>query len=476
MCFFSPGLYAQFEFNNNCQKAFKHIFWLKYSMAEDIIRSEKIKDPNNKIPIYLEDYLDCIKILTGQKESDFLKYKDKFSDRINSIKRGQKDSPYYHYCLAEMYFHSALVKLNLGSNISASFDIASSFNHIKKNLKKFPDSEENRKIHGILQLFLGSVPDSYKWLTKLSCLSGNIQTGLKELEQYCLRTESIESRLIMCFSLIDYSGSSENGYNYLKNVKNLEINNPLIRYSYAYSAIKSGNNDEAIELLENYKPGEDESMLVFYDYLLGKAYLYNLDERTITSFNSFLKKYNGMNYIPTIYQKLSWFYFLNENMLSFNESRRFALTKGKVLIESDKQARNELLHKSSYDSVLLKARVLFDGGYYEKASQVMLKHKYYIDHKDNNIRGEYFYRLARINHKQNKIIDAKRNYLKVLNMEDKPENYIVPNSALQLGLIYEKEGLFAHSEEYLKKCLSLNKYQYSFGIGQKARSALSRIR
>ena len=481
LCLFSPGLYAQFDFNKNCQKAFSEMFWLRFSVAEDIIKNEKISNPENKITVFLEDYIDCLRILTGQKESDILQYKSKFSARINNVKQGQKDSPYYHYCLAEMYFHSALMKLNLGSNVSASFDILSSLNHIKNNIKKFPDFEENRKIHGILQLFLGSVPDNYSWLTKIAGLSGNIDAGLNELKRYCLYAstneyKSFESALLMCLSLIDYSGNQEDAYNYMKSVKNLDINNPLLRYVYAFSAIKSGNTDEAILLLEGYKPGKDEYNLVFYDFLLGRSYLYNLDKRTIIKFSSFLNNYKGINYIPTAYHKLSWYYFLSGDKVSFNKCRLSALNEGHEFIESDKQAREELMQNSDYDSVLLKARVFFDGGYFEKAREVLHRHKYYADYKNINLSGEYFYRMARINHRLNNFNEAEKYYLIVLGMEDKLKHYFLPNSALQLGLIYEKTGHYAKAEEKFNKCLRLNNFQYSFGIEQKARTALSRIK
>ena len=48
-------------------------------------------------------------------------------------------------------------------------------------------------------------------------------------------------------------------------------------------------------------------------------------------------------------------------------------------------------------------------------------------------------------------------------------------SALQIGLIYEKQNDFNQAEIYFKKCLSMKDFDYERGIHQKARAGLERI-
>ncbi|MFC2120759.1 tetratricopeptide repeat protein [Bacteroidota bacterium] len=473
-------LFAQIDFNQNCKKAYTKIFQLQFSDAEDIIKYEKNQNSDNAICYYLEDYLDCIKILVSQKESDINLYNKNFSSRIREIKKSDNNSPYYLYCISEMYFHSALIKINSNSMVAASFDLISSLKHIKKNIEKFPGFILNKKLDGVLNLFMGSVPDNYKWFTKLIGFSGDINTGLKKIDQfytYTLNKEflSVEGILIKGFSLHDFSDNSDNAYGFISNIQNLDLNNPLVRYTYSLFALKSGYTDKAIKTLEGYKPSLNEYRMWFFEYLLGRSYLYKLDKKTISSFNKFLHNYEGMNYIPASYQKLSWYYFLTNDLDSFEECKNSAITKGNSFIETDKQARDEL-KTSKYDPILLKARIYFDGGYYDLAKKLLIDNKDIFLAQDTDKKGEYYYRLARVYHKQKNITNAKEYYLKVLEMSDILKKYFVPNSALNLAYIYEKEGSKILAKEYYEKCLNLNNYQFSFGIEKNAKTGLNRFK
>jgi hypothetical protein len=48
-------------------------------------------------------------------------------------------------------------------------------------------------------------------------------------------------------------------------------------------------------------------------------------------------------------------------------------------------------------------------------------------------------------------------------------------SALQIGLIFEKENDFKKAEYYFNKCLSISGFDYERGIHQKAKAGLTRI-
>ena len=54
-------------------------------------------------------------------------------------------------------------------------------------------------------------------------------------------------------------------------------------------------------------------------------------------------------------------------------------------------------------------------------------------------------------------------------------NYYAPMSALQIGLIYEKQNRFEQAEIYFEKCLAMSNFDYERGIHQKAKAGVSRI-
>ena len=70
-------------------------------------------------------------------------------------------------------------------------------------------------------------------------------------------------------------------------------------------------------------------------------------------------------------QKLSWFYYLQNNQQKADEFRALILKKGSTETEADKQAQKEALSGIWPDKLLLKARLLNDGGYNTEALKLL---------------------------------------------------------------------------------------------------------
>lgn len=474
-------LYADFYFNQNCKNAYKKIFELKLKEASDLIRNERVQSPDNKISVYLEDYLNFIKILANQKESEFKRFNNSFYFRIREIKKGSKKSPWYHFCISEMYLHSAMIKMNMGSYVSASVDIKLCRKHLHKNLKKFPGFEPNWKINGAIQLIMDSIPENYKWFSDLIGFSGDLNTGFGEIDKYYSYSiknsfSSIEALLIKSYLLYSYSDNPENAYNFIVENSDTDTKNPLILYFHALFALKSGHTNETIRLIENYLSDQNSFEIIYFDYLLGLSYLYKLDNRTVSSFSRFLDNNESMNYITSAYHKLSLYHYLTSNMNLFKSCKNSALTRAHAHTETDKEARAEFTANTIFHPVLLKARLVFDGGFYSDAEKLLITNKDIADSKEINIQGEYFYRLARTKYKQGKQEEAEKAFLKIMEMAGNLKKYFVPNSALHLAYINENLGKKVQAKFYYEKCLKLNNYEYSFGISQKAKAGLIRLK
>ena len=119
--------------------------------------------------------------------------------------------------------------------------------------------------------------------------------------------------------------------------------------------------------------------------------------------------------------------------------------------------------------VLLKARLLYDGGYYENALNQIIA----FEQIDN---VEYWYRLARVKskleYKNNEII---AHYQKSYDLGKESTAYYAPMSALQIALIYEKQNELDKAAIYFEKCLLISDFDYERGIHKKAKSGLGRI-
>ena len=139
-------------------------------------------------------------------------------------------------------------------------------------------------------------------------------------------------------------------------------------------------------------------------------------------------------------------------------------------IDIDKVALKEATQRYISHPILLKARLLYDGGYYQVALDQLQEHTFF----DN---AEYFYRMARIKYKLDfKNLEVILDYQKSVELSEKSTNYYGPMSILQTGLIYEKNNDVKNAEDSFNKCLSMSNFDYERGIHQKAKAGLDRIK
>ena len=68
-----------------------------------------------------------------------------------------------------------------------------------------------------------------------------------------------------------------------------------------------------------------------------------------------------------------------------------------------------------------------------------------------------------------------KNFKESYELGQNTTNYYAPMSALQIGLIYEKQNRFEQAEIYFEKCLAMSNFDYERGIHQKAKAGISRI-
>lgn len=64
-----------FDFNTNCQKAYEAAMSLKPEEAERFIKAEKIKNPANLIPVYLENYIEFFELFLNEDLQTYNKLK-----------------------------------------------------------------------------------------------------------------------------------------------------------------------------------------------------------------------------------------------------------------------------------------------------------------------------------------------------------------------------------------------------------------
>ncbi|MGF1924572.1 MAG: tetratricopeptide repeat protein, partial [Bacteroidia bacterium] len=182
---FSPfPVFANFDFNANCLKAYQHIFELKLGTARQLIANERKVHPNNSIIPLLENYVDYFYILTSDNKSEFERLEANKSKRLEQISDDDRNSPYYLYAQAEINLQWALIRGRYGSYYTAAREINRANNLLAENAKKFPAFHLNAKGLGLINVVMGSLPDGFLKSTLATFgIKGNVQVGLAMLDK-----------------------------------------------------------------------------------------------------------------------------------------------------------------------------------------------------------------------------------------------------------------------------------------------------
>jgi tetratricopeptide (TPR) repeat protein len=152
------------------------------------------------------------------------------------------------------------------------------------------------------------------------------------------------------------------------------------------------------------------------------------------------------------------------------------LTRGTAKVDEDKQAGFEAAENTLPNAVLLRARLLFDGGYYNLSLKELLNNpvKTTVQSRRNLI--EYTYRLGRIYHETGSYSKAIENYRQTVIRGRNEPWYFAANAAYQMGLLFENLGEASMADSAYRVCLSINPREYKTSLHQKAKAGLSRLK
>ncbi|WP_242691485.1 tetratricopeptide repeat protein [Desertivirga arenae] len=471
---------ASFDFNPQCLKAYKEIYALRLNNARNLIETEKKKNPQNAIPYLLDNYVDYFTIITTENKAEFEKLKNSKSSRLNRIEKDDKTSPYYLFAQAEIHMQWALTYGYFQEYLSSSMELKKAYSLLQENGKKFPSFLPNQKNIGMLNAVLGALPSGLKKTISVFGMRGNTETGVKMLENL-VRTlpNSAYSHFyddaVFCLAYVQ-SGilNDRNAFpKIVANVQRIDSSSLLKSYILSYSAIRTGRTNEAIRVLESRPKGAEYQPYSYLDYLAGTAHLRKLDLSSFNYFTTYLRSYRGINYIKDTYLNLAWISLLKGNTAGYKEYIQLVKTKGYTFHEKDKQALQEANDPMPHAD-LLKARLLFDGGFYDRALNE-LKDKKAGDFNLLRDKIEFCYRLGRIYDETGREDLAIKFYQFAVDIGKKERYYFASNAAYRIGSIYAQKKNYQKARDYYSQAIDMEDHDYERSVEAKAKEALSRL-
>jgi tetratricopeptide (TPR) repeat protein len=475
--------FAFFEYDQKLENAYANILSLHFDEATKLLGEEKAEKPSNDLRLLYENYIDFLEAFITEEKNSFEILKRNASFRIDVISENEKNqsSPFFLYALAELNIQQALVKIKFEENISATAEIRKAFKLIERNMELFPDFELNRKVAGFLYAIVGAVPAKYNWLVNMAGMNGSIPDGLQQLRlaydmtgqgRYKAYQTEILFYLGTIFSVFSPSGET---VPLLDIMKKTAAANPLICYVYSNIMMKRGQNDEAIRSLDAVLALNNVFPFTFLYYKRGLCKLRKLDFSSAADFVFFLRNYHGINSIKSAYQKLAWIALLKNDTINYKSNLHLCSITGRALLDEDKDAQYEAESGEMPNTILLMSRLLFDGGYYQRALS-LLAGKPLSEFPRFRDQLEITYRLGRIMQMTGNYQKAIQDYEITIQNGSTSKWHFAGNSAIMLGNIYEEQKQYGKAIKYYELCISMDFEQYKNSLDQKAKASIDRIK
>ncbi len=471
-----------FDFNITCQQAYQEISKLKMGIGEALLQKARQQNPNNLVPVLLESYIDFYTLFLREDPAEYARKQPLFTKRIALLEEGPRSSPYYNLFISIIRIHKAATGIKFGRNWDAAWDCRRAWVLLKENKEKFPSFIADDLMYGTLETMIGTIPQGYKWIASLLGVKGSVTNGMKTVSQFmnsndpAARLFTMDAQFIYPYLLFYMDNKKEEAIAFIQQRKLDVENNHLFTWMAANLALnnKQSNYTKQVILQRNQSP--EYLSLPVWDFELGFAYLYHLETtEAIQYFEKFLTNFKGKFYVKDVYQKLSWAYYLQGNMAAAERARQQVLTKGATDADADKSALKDARTGKWPNPLLLKARLLSDGGYHREAMAV-LHGKSEHDFSDPSEKVEVTYRIGRIFHDLRQDNEAIPAYLAAIRLGNGRKEYFSARAALQLGQIYEQKGQKSLAIQYYQTCLDMDGHAYKNSLDQRAKSGIQRCK
>ncbi|MEM9546637.1 MAG: hypothetical protein AAGA77_11735 [Bacteroidota bacterium] len=469
-----------FESNKSIAEAYELVSTLRLDSAQIVINQIKESEPDNLLVYHIENYIDFFKIFINENEKEFKQLEKNKKRRLEKINEGDKDSPYYLFTKAEINLQWATARIKFDQKFDAAREVYRAYKLLEKNVKKFPEFIENKKSLSIIHALGESLPGLVR---KIIGVKGSIELGtaeIKEVVDYSQKNDFLfkdESYAIYAYILFYQNNKREEAYQMLFDANLDHSKSPLICFLKANIAQKTGRNQEAIQILEERPKGDQYLAFPYLDFMYGKFKLYELDPGSQVHMLKFLEEFQGRHFIKEAYQKLAWYEIAtNEDVAAYKKYMQLCLEEGHDLVDEDKQALKESKDKEIPNAVLLRARLLFDGGYFHRAYSLLIQKAYLFENEESRKNLEFKYRMGRLIQELKNYPDAIEYYVMAINEGENMKSFMACNAALQIGLIFEEQRKYNQAKKYFDLCLDISPKRYKNSLHQKAKSGKDRVK
>ena len=470
----------QYNWNDKSQQIYDAITSLRIPEARKWLEVEKKTSPQNLINPLLESYADFYQLFFNENKSEYEKLYPLFEKRLEVFESGPKQSPYYLYCIGVTHLHKSLVSIRFDKNIDAALEFRKAYLTFKDNKKVFPKFTQGDVYYGLMTTIIGTVPKAYQWMANVLGMTGKITEGnaivlkyINSKDEYSARARN-EALFVYPYLLMNFEGNQEKTFAFLESAPYNFKKNQYQAYMAVNLYLNHQQSSKALSIVQEMEISDAYLPLPFWQYEIGYAYINELKlEKAQKAFAEFVTTFKGNFYVKDAYERLSWIAYIQGDTKKAAAYRNGVLSLGNQITDADKLAFQNAKKGSWPHPVLLKARLLSDGGYQSQAIAV-LAGKTSNDFTTDADKTEFAYRLGRIYDLMKDDENAIRFYKSAIEKGENLPEYFAARAALQIGLIYEQKGLFSKAIEYFNSCIAMKNHAFKNSLDQKAKSGIQR--
>jgi hypothetical protein len=469
-----------FEYTPILVESQKHMAALRLKQANVLIASEISKHPDNIAAHYLLHYSEFFRIMVqqdAQLQESFARVNENALARVATM---ADTDPRKRFLSASIHLQHAFVKGAFNNYLGAAWDFRTAYQLVEQNEKKFPSYLAHKKELGAITALIGTFPSQYMWIVNAVGLKGDFNKGLAIIKDYIQKSgnepliEKQQAIIIYTLIQLNFGSDKKATWNFTKEHTKEYASNLMLCYVRSYVAGKCGENAIALQTLKQ-RPIDDSYETIHYlNFLMGTYLVHELDFSAAIWFKRYLSVSKTKSAQKDAYQKLSWISWLQNDTAKFKIYHDLMLKSSKS-IGSENTLTNRDLDMGIYPSrELLKARLLFDGGYFQQALQRLNGlSKSALPSKFQEL--EYEYRYGRIYQEMNKPALALEHYKTCIGFANM-NSYLIPNACLNLGLVYEQIHYPNLAITYYEQVLNYRDFDHENSIHQKAKASLDRLK
>ena len=470
----------QYSWNDKSQQIYESITSLRIPEARRNIALEQKANPNNLVNEMLESYADFYELFLNEDFTAYQKINPQFEQRIKLLEAGPKNTPYYLYSLGLEYLHKSIIAIRFDKTWDGAWDFRKAYFLFKENRKAYPNFSPNDAYFGAITTLVGTIPKGYQWIANILGLSGKISDGNALVLKYLNSKDEFNKRcrnealFIYPYLLMNFEGNEKKAFSFIETAPYDFKKNQMHAYMAANLYLNHQQSNKTLGIIQQIESNPNFLPLPFWNLELGYAYLNELKlEKAQKYFTDFTQSFKGKFYIKDAYERLSWIAYFQGDLKKASAYRKLVLSSGNQVTDADKQAFQNAKKGNWPNPLLLKARLLSDGGYQTQALNLLIG-KTSNDFAIEADKTEFAYRLGRIYDLMGQDEAAIRFYLSAIEKGEHQPEYFAARAALQIGNIYENKGQFSKAIEFYNLCIEMKDHAFKNSLDQKAKSGIQR--